>query len=59
MEVKPDSQNVEQLFNKTVFYIDFYQRQYKWERDPVIKLLDDIFYKFKNERKIGKFSPFC
>lgn len=51
MEVKPDSQNVEQLFNKTVFYIDFYQRQYKWERDPVIKLLDDIFYKFNNEYK--------
>ena len=51
MEGKPDSQNIEQLFNKTVFYIDFYQRQYKWEKDPVIKLLDDVFYKFNSEFK--------
>lgn len=56
MEVKPDSQNIEQLFNKTVFYIDFYQRQYKWKKDPVIKLLEDVFYKFDAEYQKYKFS---
>lgn len=56
MEVIPDSQNIEQLFSKTVFYIDFYQRQYKWDKDPVIKLLEDIFYKFDAEYQKYKSS---
>ena len=49
MEVQPDKQNIEQVFSSTVYYIDFYQRQYKWDKDPVNRLLDDIFYKFNEE----------
>lgn len=49
MDVQPDKQNIDQVFGSTVYYIDFYQRQYKWERDPVIRLLDDVFYKFNEE----------
>ena len=51
MEVNPDKQNLDQLFGTTTYYIDFYQRQYKWSKDPVEKLLEDIFYKFNNEYK--------
>lgn len=49
MDVQPDKQNVDQVFGSTVYYIDFYQRQYKWEKDPVMRLLDDVFYKFNEE----------
>ena len=49
MDVSPDKQNIDQLFGTTTYYIDFYQRQYKWGKDPVEKLLDDVFYKFNDE----------
>jgi uncharacterized protein with ParB-like and HNH nuclease domain len=39
------------VFSNTTYYIDFYQRQYKWTNEPVQRLLDDIFYKFKIEYK--------
>lgn len=51
MEVSPDKQNIDQLFGSTTYYIDFYQRQYKWTKDPVEKLLDDVFYKFNDEHE--------
>lgn len=49
MDVQPDKQNVDKVFSSTVYYIDFYQRQYKWDSVPVNRLLDDIFYKFNEE----------
>lgn len=42
MDVSPDKQNIDQLFGTTTYYIDFYQRQYKWGKDPVEKLLDAV-----------------
>lgn len=51
MDVSPDKQNIDQLFGTTTYYIDFYQRQYKWNKEPVEKLLDDVFYKFNDEYK--------
>lgn len=56
MDVTPDKENIEKLFSNTVYYIDFYQRQYKWDRIPVIRLLDDVFYKFNEEHKHYKDS---
>jgi len=47
MEIQPDKQNLEQTFSTTVYYIDFYQRDYKWTEEPVRRLLDDIFYQFE------------
>ena len=44
MDVSPDKQNIDQLFGTTTYYIDFYQRQYKWGKDPVEKLLDDVYF---------------
>lgn len=51
MDVSPLNQNIDTLFSNTKYYIDFYQRQYKWDHIPVIRLLDDIFYKFTEEHK--------
>ena len=51
MDVSPDKQNLDQVFANTTYYIDFYQRQYKWDDVPVKRLLDDIFYKFNIEFK--------
>ncbi len=46
MDIAPDKQNIDRVFSGTTYYIDFYQRDYKWDKEPVERLLDDIFYKF-------------
>lgn len=46
MEIQPEKQNLDQTFSTTVYFIDFYQRDYKWDKDPVQRLLDDVFYQF-------------
>lgn len=46
MEIQPDKQNLDQTFSTTVYFIDFYQRDYKWTEEPVRRLLDDVFYHF-------------
>ncbi len=47
MEIQPDKQNLDRTFSTTVYYIDFYQRDYKWTEEPVKRLLDDVFYQFE------------
>ena len=47
MDISPDKQNIDRVFSNTPYYIDFYQRDYRWTDEPVLRLLDDIFYKFK------------
>lgn len=47
MEVNPEKQNINTLFSTTNYYIDFYQREYKWTDDEVKTLIDDIFYHFE------------
>ncbi len=49
MDVTPDKQNINTVFSNTTYYIDFYQREYKWSNEPVYRLLDDVFYKFNME----------
>jgi hypothetical protein len=49
MDISPDKQNIDRVFSNTTYYIDFYQRQYKWNDVPVKRLLEDIFYKFNEE----------
>lgn len=46
MDIQPDKQNLDQTFSTTIYFIDFYQRDYKWTEEPVRRLLDDIFYQF-------------
>lgn len=49
VDIAPDKQNIDSVFSNTVYYIDFYQRDYKWTEEPVTRLLDDIFYKFNQQ----------
>lgn len=49
MDISPDKQNVDALFSNTIYMIDFYQRDYKWNKEPVERLLEDIFFKFNLE----------
>jgi len=52
MDIAPDKQNIDGVFANTAYYIDFYQRDYRWTDEPVMRLLDDIFHKFR-ERYAG------
>ncbi|MDD2108940.1 DUF262 domain-containing protein [Pseudomonas asiatica] len=47
MDIQPDKQNLDRTFASTVYYIDFYQRDYKWTEEPVRRLIDDVFYQFE------------
>ncbi|MGV8154991.1 MAG: DUF262 domain-containing protein [Alkaliphilus sp.] len=46
MEIAYDKHNINKVFSSTHFHIDFYQREYKWDKDTVTRLIDDIFYRF-------------
>ncbi|NOT74434.1 MAG: DUF262 domain-containing protein [Cyclobacteriaceae bacterium] len=54
MDIAPDTQNVDRVFSNTTYYIDFYQRDYKWTDEPVLRLMDDIFFKFNQEYEINR-----
>ena len=47
MDVVPDKQNVDKVFANTEFLIDFYQRDYRWHEEQVTRLLDDVFFRFR------------
>lgn len=49
MDISPDKQNVDRVFSNTAYYIDFYQRDYRWTHEPVLRLMDDILFKFKEQ----------
>lgn len=49
MDISPDKQNIDAVFSNTLYHIDFYQREYRWSEEPVLRLLDDIFYKFNEQ----------
>ncbi len=44
MDITPDKQNINRVFSDTAYYIDFYQRDYRWTDEPVRRLLDDILF---------------
>ena len=47
MDVVPDKQNVDKVFANTKFLIDFYQRDYRWTEEEITRLLDDVFFRFR------------
>jgi uncharacterized protein with ParB-like and HNH nuclease domain len=49
MDISPDKQSIDNVFSNTPYYIDFYQRDYRWTAEPVLRLLDDIFFKFREQ----------
>lgn len=50
MEITSHIHHISQVFaSGRTFYIDFYQREYKWEQEQVEVLLNDVFYRFNLE----------
>ena len=49
MDISPDKQNIDSVFANTAYYIDFYQRDYRWTEEPVLRLLDDVRFKFNEQ----------
>ena len=37
MDIAPDKQNIDRVFSDTAYYIDFYQRDYRWTDEPVLR----------------------
>ena len=70
MAITPKQVTVGDLFGSKKYYVDFYQREYKWNDTkqsykPIKSLLDDIFYRFDldykphvdiDEESISKYS---
>ena len=53
-EIIPGRQTVQSCLSKKTYYVDFYQREYVWNKITVEILLRDIFYTFEisyNEHK--------
>lgn len=51
VSIKSTDMTINKVFSATKYYIDFYQREYKWKRPHIINLLDDVFYRFELEYK--------
>lgn len=47
MEIQPEKQNIDRLFSNESYKIDFYQREYKWTKEQVGTLIDDLFHNFE------------
>lgn len=57
MDISPNKQNLDAVFSNTRYHIDFYQRDYRWNDEPVLRLLDDMFYKFNETFKQNNALP--
>lgn len=52
MSIQPYKRKIEEIFSVIQpYYIDFYQRDYKWTKEHIDKLLEDLFYRFELEYK--------
>jgi len=53
MSINPQKKDIATLFSiRKPYLIDFYQRDYKWKKEHVKKLLQDLFYRFKLDYKL-------
>ncbi|MBO7419130.1 MAG: DUF262 domain-containing protein [Bacteroidaceae bacterium] len=46
-EIIPERQSIQSCLSKKTYYVDFYQREYIWNKNTVEVLLRDIFYAFE------------
>ena len=52
-QIISDTPSVSKLFGDTRYNIDYYQREYRWERRQVAQLLDDLFGSFGESHQLG------
>ncbi len=52
-EIRGDAKSVRALLGGSKFSIDYYQREYRWEKKQVIELLNDLSSKFLESHETG------
>jgi len=52
-EIQGDAKNIRSLLGGSKFAIDYYQREYRWEKKQIVELLDDFCDKFMDSHKPG------
>ena len=52
-QITSDTPSISSLLSNTRYNIDYYQREYRWERKQVAQLLDDLFSAFLEWYKDG------
>ena len=45
-EIRGDAKNLRSLLGGSKFAIDYYQREFRWEKKQVTELIDDLSGKF-------------
>jgi len=45
-EIRGDAKTIRQLLSGSKYTIDYYQREYRWQKKHVTELIDDLFEKF-------------
>ena len=52
-EIRSDAKNLRDLLSGTKFAIDYYQREYSWQKKQVEELVNDLLDKFKESYESG------
>ncbi len=52
-EIRGDAKNIRSLLGGTKFAIDYYQREYRWEKKQITELLDDLCDEFLKSHEAG------
>ena len=52
-EIRGDAKNIRTLLGGGKFAIDYYQREYRWEKKQVTELIDDLAEKFLESHESG------
>ncbi len=52
-EIRGDAKNLRTLLGGSKFGIDYYQREYRWEKKQVTELIDDLSDKFLESHEAG------
>src|SRR5438874_3539546 len=52
-EIRGDAKNIRALLGGAKYAVDYYQREYKWQKKHVAELLDDLADKFRESYDSG------
>lgn len=52
-EIRGDAYNIRTILGRSKFFLDYYQREYRWEKTQIAELLDDLADKFLKDHREG------
>ena len=52
-EILGEADNIRTILGRSKFFLDYYQREYRWEKTQINELLDDLSGKFMKDHKEG------